>query len=103
MTFAVVVVDALAPGGFGERQGGLFCGQIQERVLHKQTHHAAVPGHPTLRPQAQRRDLHTQPLRRLTADRITALLHTSHNELLIHSRTLSESPTVPERLTGQCD
>lgn len=71
-TFTVVEVDALSLRGFGQRQGCFLCGQIQERVLHKQTNHAAVPCHTGLRPQAQRHDLHPHSIRRLrTNPRIT--------------------------------
>lgn len=64
-TFAVVEVDAAAQWGFGQRQRRLLGGQIQEVVLHKQTHHGVVPRQPGLRRQAERNHLHPDSLTQL--------------------------------------
>lgn len=62
LTIAVVVLDTLARRWLGQGKGRLFGGQVQERVLHKQTHHVWVLCHPRLRLQAHRYYLHTQSL-----------------------------------------
>lgn len=62
VTFAVVEVDAVSSGWFGQRQGGLLRRQVQERVLDEQASHAAVLGHPGLRPQTEGPHLHPQSI-----------------------------------------